>query len=397
MDSEDEIETAFQDSKEDLETAFQDSKEDLETHMNNLEISDKNTANYDYVSDTTKNDNITNDIFNKDNVLDNSDKKNNIATNNIKKDNVKKVANIKQFDIIVYHGNCPDGITALAIAKLQQINKNAMQIPCSAGKFPKGNFVDKTILFLDICPIKPMLESLSKIAKQIVILDHHKTTEESMVIYKNGNVIIIYDKEKSGCQITWDYFAENKPYPWIVNYVSDKDLGRWKLPFSREINYCLVDDNYIDDKNLTKIYELMICYDENNLDCFIEKGKEYVKYYDKIIETHYHQASESQFIGNYNIWLVECSMKCINTELGVKLAKKKFKNGNYPDFVAIYSYKHENNKFVFSVRADENSNIDLAEISKQFEEGGGHLLASGFKITGSEKLQNVTYLLSQGK
>ena len=49
-----------------------------------------------------------------------------------------------------------------------------------------------------------------------------------------------FDMERSGAGMTWDAIHTDhdlhRERPWLVNYVEDRDLWRFKLPNSKEVN-----------------------------------------------------------------------------------------------------------------------------------------------------------------
>lgn len=68
--------------------------------------------------------------------------------------------------------------------------------------------------------------------ENIVILDHHKTAEKDLA----GLPFAIFDQEKSGAVLTWEYVCPGVRVPDILKYVQDRDLWKFELPESREIN-----------------------------------------------------------------------------------------------------------------------------------------------------------------
>src|SRR5690606_35880403 len=55
---------------------------------------------------------------------------------------------------------------------------------------------------------------------------------------KMPGVAIIYaliDQQRSGAGIAWDFFHPGVPRPALVNHVEDRDLWRFALPGTREI------------------------------------------------------------------------------------------------------------------------------------------------------------------
>ena len=109
--------------------------------------------------------------------------------------------------------------------------------------------------------INYLIELVSK-AKNVVILDHHKSSESMIVENKDKldlipNLYIEFDMNRSGCQMSWDYFFDNAPRPFFIDYMGDRDLWTWKLSNSKEINIGLWELGYIDSRDLTKLTSLL--------------------------------------------------------------------------------------------------------------------------------------------
>jgi oligoribonuclease NrnB/cAMP/cGMP phosphodiesterase (DHH superfamily) len=139
-----------------------------------------------------------------------------------------------QFDSIIYHSGCPDGISSLWCAL--RYNKISEIIACKPGVDPVFEHKNRDILFVDISPSENYLLKIQSEVKSISILDHHKTTREIYTNIKDklkDNVKFIIDMNRAGCQITWDYFFPNIKRPWFIDYVADRDMWTWKLPNSK--------------------------------------------------------------------------------------------------------------------------------------------------------------------
>ena len=46
----------------------------------------------------------------------------------------------------------------------------------------------------------------------------------------------IFDMERSGAGLTWDYFYPGRPRPWLIDYVEDRDLWRFKIEDAEVVN-----------------------------------------------------------------------------------------------------------------------------------------------------------------
>jgi oligoribonuclease NrnB/cAMP/cGMP phosphodiesterase (DHH superfamily) len=296
---------------------------------------------------------------------------------------------IFNFDTIVYHNPCNDGTTALWCANYY---KNIPEkVPCKAGTIPTINVENKNILFVDICPNFDYLIEISKTAKNVIILDHHKTSMDTYEINKDKcptNLQIILDMEKSGCQITWDYFFQDIIRPWFVDYVADRDLWKWKLPNSKEINQILYDNNMIDPYYLENITNL-INYSQEQIDEIVKEGSILLKFQKKQLDIAISRSLEANITINeitYNIWL-GTTTSADRSDLGNLLANKELSSGLLPDFSATWIYEPKLNEWWISLRGHKSS-PDLSIIARVLG-GGGHKAASAFSIKSPKTLTDI--------
>ena len=79
---------------------------------------------------------------------------------------------------------------------------------------PQGDYSGMNVIFVDLCPKIDYLLDLLKIAKNVVILDHHKSSEKMILdntelLSGIPNLYIEFDMGRSGCQMSWDYFFDS--------------------------------------------------------------------------------------------------------------------------------------------------------------------------------------------
>jgi oligoribonuclease NrnB/cAMP/cGMP phosphodiesterase (DHH superfamily) len=136
--------------------------------------------------------------------------------------------------LVIYHGNCPDGFTAAWVAA-----RALGEVELFAAKYgeppPYALAKDRSVYVLDFSYPRAQLEALyAEYASVLIVLDHHKTAQAEL----EGLAYCTFDMQRSGASLTWDYFHPGRPdsRPWIVNYVEDRDLWRFKLPWSEEIS-----------------------------------------------------------------------------------------------------------------------------------------------------------------
>ena len=303
---------------------------------------------------------------------------------------------VKNFDAIIYHGPCSDGTGGLwSACYYKPIEK---RFACKAGSNPTGDYTGMNVIFIDICPRIDYLLELVRKAKNVVILDHHKSSYQSIVdnselLQSIPNLIIEFDMERSGCQMAWDYFFDSKPRPFFIDYIGDRDLWTWNLPLSKEVNTCLFDMGYIDPYNLDKLTELLTD-SETKLDNLKLLGKSIVMVNKRQVDIGISNAMEVKMLYNnimYRLWLSGNINPILRSDLGNALCSKSFKDGTMPDFSACWQFDPKSSEWWISLRGVPSRSPDLSVLASSFG-GGGHSMASGITIKqtiGSKGLKEI--------
>lgn len=152
---------------------------------------------------------------------------------------------------VIYHSNCADGWCAAWVAYnalKEQQDAVATLHPANYGQAPPDLGVTDTVYIVDFSYPHGVLVEMAK-DRKVVVLDHHQTAMDDICAAlgwepePGSNVpppdwpyAAVLDVSRSGAGITWDYFHHGKPRLDIVDYVEDRDLWRFALPESREVN-----------------------------------------------------------------------------------------------------------------------------------------------------------------
>ena len=211
--------------------------------------------------------------------------------------------------------------------------------------------------------------------------------ENKHILDNIDNIEFIFDMNRSGCQIAWDYFFPNIERSWFIDYVADRDLWLWKLENSKEISSAFDYLSILDANNLNKINDLAD-YNKKEIENLVETGKIINTYQNKLVEKEVEYSIQGILcvenkkyniqIGNINNFI---------SQLGNALTKKPLNNGNLPDFSIIWNYNLLHDMWSVSLRGHDES-PDLSEIAKLFD-GGGHAKAAAFKIVGFENIKKI--------
>lgn len=285
---------------------------------------------------------------------------------------------IKQ-DIVVYHDNCSDGYTAAAIATLDgfgSANRYSSLIPGDYTKpIPLEVLAGKNVCFVDYsCSAVNMLLILD-VAKSVTVIDHHIGVHEELAAIIHPNFNYIYDINKSGAQLAWNYFIDFDE-PFFVTLIGDRDLWKKEYEESDILSIALRTEGH----NVDSIRDIL----ESDVSHFgrhgrtatmalIDKGVNYKKYHDKMVQDIAEHAFEERLDDDNDteVLKVNCPLGLMS-DVGAILAKKS------PSGVA-WLYYELGDSTKHSLRVSAESDYDAATYAKS-NGGGGHTKAAGWNV-----------------
>jgi oligoribonuclease NrnB/cAMP/cGMP phosphodiesterase (DHH superfamily) len=256
-------------------------------------------------------------------------------------------------DLVIYHASCMDGAAAAWVVK--QCRPDAEFIPLQYDDAPP-DVTDRRIWCLDFSFGREVLLAMKEKAKSLMVLDHHKTVAKDL----EGLDFCRFDMEKSGCIIAWEhFFPENKVVPILLRYICDRDIWRWRMPFSREINAAI--QSY--PHRIESIEELM----KRDINQLVDEGKAIIRFRNSLVEDIIKGARETELDG-HKILCVYTSV--LQSEVGERLAQDRPFSLTWFDL--------QDGEFCYSLRAVAASGFDVGDIARKHG-GGGHALAAGFR------------------
>lgn len=271
---------------------------------------------------------------------------------------------------VIYHKNCMDGVSSAYIAhEYLKFNGAISLIPLNYGDEFNIKQLSKedTIYMVDFSFKRDYLIDLSKLVKNIIIIDHHKTAQADLINLPE-NIEVNFDMSESGATLTFDYFNSKLKYedkkcmPEIFSYIRDRDCWLWKLPYSREVSEYLAFSIIPND-----IKSFADVVNNFNIDDAISVGS--------ILLKKKAQQIDSKILKVRDIVLHNIEFKAINvTENISELGNEIIIEYNKP---ALLYFIAENNEVICSMRS-ANGLADVSEVAKLFG-GGGHRNAAGFK------------------
>lgn len=301
--------------------------------------------------------------------------------------------------VVLFHAGCTDGFAAawaVHIALLAQADAGVIEtkyIPVNYGKQPPNEIDGKHVVMVDFSYPRDTIIAMRKRVESMIILDHHDTAEKdlnslledslakkslpSATGWRSGvtpiaetcsaGLLIKFDMARSGAGLTWDFFLPDKnknPRPWIIDYVEDRDLWRFKLPHSKEISAELRTWPHNFDFWDAKAFRSSTKEDA------IRDGTAIVRYQDMQIADNIKHYRMVKLVGCPEAPIVNLTDYTISESLG-ELAKK------HP--FAVSWFQRADGMYVYSLRSrkENPAAVDVGNIAKSYG-GGGHVNAAGF-------------------
>ncbi|MDX1406792.1 MAG: hypothetical protein R3330_01630, partial [Saprospiraceae bacterium] len=164
--------------------------------------------------------------------------------------------------LVIYHGNCADGFGAAWVVW----NALGPEVEFFPGTYQSAppDCTDRNVLMVDFSYKRPVIDMIAQVARSIVILDHHKSAKEDLepfAVQECGEgrlawadipsmlrdleelnrppILALFDMERSGAMITWDVFNPGQKPPQLLRHIQDRDLWRFELEGTREIQAAL--------------------------------------------------------------------------------------------------------------------------------------------------------------
>ncbi len=281
--------------------------------------------------------------------------------------------------LILYHGpNCLDGWTA-CWAALLRLGEHVQALPVSYNQPPpkealEAGIGERDLFILDFSYPRDVLMRLAD-RNKVVVLDHHDTARKDLEGFSYPNLQIVFDLEKSGAMLAWEYFHPLQELSWLVHYAQDRDLWRWKLPNSRALSAYLHSIPWTFEvwTRLHQEWAGQQYHEQNDWGDFpawrdyVKEGEAILRYQEKVIQLHVAQAREIELDGHK---VLSVNATTLVSEITGRLAQGR------PFGVSWHN--RSDGKRVFSLRSDQ-AGLHVGEIAKRFG-GGGHPRAAGFEV-----------------
>lgn len=312
--------------------------------------------------------------------------------------------------LCIYHGNCADGFSAA-----WAVWKRFPDAQFHAGVYGQEppDVKGKHVVLVDFCYKPDVLDKMTESATSILILDHHKSAVEAVMaekmigicppvdmfnkytgdltwerhlqnayqdicegIYK-AVVYTVFDMDRSGAMIAWQFFHPEKEIPQLIKHVQDRDLWKFELGYTKEIQAAVFSYPYD-----FETWDWLMSYadDVDGHKSLVHQGRAITRKHEKDIAELLQVTMREMNIGGYLVWVSNLPYTMASDACHALCKTEMYPKGSgelrtCPEFAASY-YDTKDGR-VFSLRSI--GDFDVSAISKQYG-GGGHKNAAGFKM-----------------
>lgn len=265
--------------------------------------------------------------------------------------------------ICIYHGNCADGFGGAWVFKRYA----GSEFDFHAGVYqdPPPDVSGRDVFLVDFSYKRLVMEKIIEEANSVTLIDHHKTAIDDLGPIM-GRMRCHCGVDHSGAMLAWQFLCPDSEPPQLIRHIEDRDLWRFALPHTREIQANVFSHPY----NFDVWDELMTAPVEQ----LVAEGRAIERKHFKDIAELVGAFKHRRTIGGYDVPVSNLPYT-LTSDAGHMMAEGE-------PFAACYWDTPAGR--VYSLRSTSDG-IDVSEIAKQYG-GGGHKNASGFRVPYSHVL-----------
>lgn len=262
--------------------------------------------------------------------------------------------------LCIYHGNCADGFGAAWVVRKAH-SEESVEFHAGVYQNPPPDVTGRDVILVDFSYKRPVMVELLARANSVTILDHHKSAAEDLAGLNGRHYEAVFDMEKSGAMLAWEYFYPALKPPVLLRHIEDRDLWRFALPYTREIQANVFSHPYD-----FKVWDQLM---NTPIEALVSDGQAIERKHHKDIAELLSVTARRMNIGGFNVPAANLPYT-MSSDAGHVLGKGQ-------PFAACY-YDTPDGR-VFSLRSEETGE-DVSAVARLYG-GGGHKHAAGFKVS----------------
>ncbi|MFA7279618.1 MAG: phosphohydrolase [Sterolibacterium sp.] len=277
--------------------------------------------------------------------------------------------------LVIYHGNCADGFSAAWC--FWKKYGDAADYVAGVYQTPPPDVTDRDVFLVDFSYKREVVIGMLQKAASVTLIDHHKTAiDDLQPLFMQDSwrgepkqLAHFTDLERSGATLAWDYLFPGEPRPLLLGHIEDRDLWRFKLPGTREIQANVFSYEYT-----FELWDKLMSAGQTELLQMTVAGAAIERKHHKDIAELLKVCQRRMVIGGVDVPVASLPYTLVSD------AAHKMAQGE--PFAACY-WDTEKGR-IFGLRSTDDGQ-DVSEIAKQYG-GGGHKHAAGFTVPRTHEL-----------
>lgn len=271
--------------------------------------------------------------------------------------------------LVIYHANCVDGFSAAWC--FWRYHRDTADYVAGVYQQDPPDVTGRDVYLVDFSYKRTVVEQMLKAANSVCLIDHHKTAiEDLQPLFMQDSwtgepkqLAHFTDLNRSGATLAWDYLFPGEDRPLLLGHVEDRDLWRFKLPGTREIQAFVFSHEYS-----FELWDKLMSADQVELLKMTAAGAAIERKHHKDVAELVAVCKRRMVIGGHDVPVASLPYTLVSDAAHLMAQGEPF--------AACYWDTADGR--VFGLRATDDG-ADVSDVAKQYG-GGGHAKSAGFKV-----------------
>lgn len=282
--------------------------------------------------------------------------------------------------LVIYHHNCADGFGAAWVFhhhhRRQVTHRPYPEFIGGRYGYAPPDVTGRDVYLVDFSYKLPVVEQMLAQANSVTLIDHHKTAIDELqhlaardVPGQLPRLRWFCDLHRSGATLAWDYLFPGEPRPLLLGHIEDRDLWRFKLPHTREIQSAVFSLPYS-----FEVWDKLMAADAADLVALTAQGAAIERKHRKDVAELVDTCRRRLVIAGHEVWAASLP-HIMASDAGELMCQGE-------PFACVYWDTADHRQF--SLRSRDGG-LNVSDIAATFG-GGGHQHAAGFRVTRDHEL-----------